>query len=78
MVGRLLPSNRCPLLKEAGIPQAVVMELFGHDSEQMSQHYTHARSKVLKRRHAVRGVRLISVESLLNYLNRLNGEEVVS
>ncbi|MES2470264.1 MAG: tyrosine-type recombinase/integrase [Verrucomicrobiota bacterium] len=29
------------LLKEAGIPQSVVMELIGHDSEQMSQHYTH-------------------------------------
>ena len=28
------------LLKEAGIPQAVVMELVGHDSEEMSQHYT--------------------------------------
>jgi integrase len=28
------------LLKEAGIPQAVVMELVGHDNEQMSQHYT--------------------------------------
>jgi integrase len=29
------------LLKEAGIPSAVVMELVGHDSEEMSQHYTH-------------------------------------
>jgi integrase len=29
------------LLKEAGIPSAVVMELIGHDSEEMSQHYTH-------------------------------------
>lgn len=28
------------MLKEAGIPAAVVMELIGHDSEQMSQHYT--------------------------------------
>jgi integrase len=28
------------LLKEAGIPQAVVMELVGHDNEEMSQHYT--------------------------------------
>ncbi|HVJ58336.1 MAG TPA: tyrosine-type recombinase/integrase [Terrimicrobiaceae bacterium] len=28
------------LLKEAGIPQAVVMELLGHDNEEMSQHYT--------------------------------------
>ena len=28
------------LLKEAGVPQAVVMELVGHDNEEMSQHYT--------------------------------------
>ncbi len=28
------------LLKEAGIAQAVVMALVGHDSEEMSQHYT--------------------------------------
>jgi integrase len=28
------------LLKEAGIPQAVVMELVGPDNEEMSQHYT--------------------------------------
>lgn len=28
------------LLEEAGIPAAVVMELIGHDSEEMSQHYT--------------------------------------
>jgi len=28
------------LLKEAGIPQAVVMELVGHDNEEMNQHYT--------------------------------------
>ena len=29
------------LLKEAGIPAATVMELVGHDSKEMSQHYTH-------------------------------------
>jgi integrase len=29
------------MLKEAGIPVAVVMELVGHDSKEMSQHYTH-------------------------------------
>jgi integrase len=29
------------LLKEAGVPAPVVMELVGHDSAQMSQHYTH-------------------------------------
>jgi integrase len=28
------------LLKELGVPQAVVMELVGHESEEMSQHYT--------------------------------------
>ena len=29
------------LLKVAGIPEAVVMELVGHDSKAMSAHYTH-------------------------------------
>ncbi len=29
------------MMKDAGIPMAVVMEFVGHDSEQMSQHYTH-------------------------------------
>jgi integrase len=29
------------LLRDAGIPEAVVMELVGHDSEAMSAHYTH-------------------------------------
>lgn len=29
------------LLKDAGIPEAVVMELVGHDSKAMSAHYTH-------------------------------------
>lgn len=37
------------LLKEAGIPQAVVQELIGHDSEQMSEHYTHVGSEALKK-----------------------------
>jgi site-specific recombinase XerD len=27
-------------LKEAGVPAAVVMQLVGHESEVMSQHYT--------------------------------------
>lgn len=35
------------LLKEAGTPSAVVMELIGHDSAQMSQHYTHVGSEAL-------------------------------
>ena len=29
------------LMKDAGIPEAAVMEMVGHDSEQMSAHYTH-------------------------------------
>lgn len=29
------------LLKDAGVPEAVVMEFVGHDSEEMSRHYTH-------------------------------------
>jgi integrase len=37
------------LLKEAGIPAAVVMEMIGHDSEQMSEHYTHVGSEALKK-----------------------------
>jgi len=35
------------MLKEAGVPSAVVMELIGHDSEQMSQHYTHVGREAL-------------------------------
>jgi hypothetical protein len=37
------------LLKEAGIPAAVVMELIGHDSEQTSEHYIHVGSEALKK-----------------------------
>lgn len=36
------------LLKEAGIPQAVVMELVGHDNQEMSQHYTRVGRKALE------------------------------
>lgn len=36
------------LLKEAGIPAATVMELVGHDSTQMSEHYTHIGRESLK------------------------------
>lgn len=36
------------------------------------------RSKVLKGKDAVRGIRLIEVQSLLDYLNSLNGEEAAS
>lgn len=35
------------LLKEAGIPDAVVMEMVGHSSHQMSQHYTHVGKEAL-------------------------------
>jgi integrase len=37
------------LLKDAGIPEAVVMELVGHDSKQMSAHYTHVGQEALKK-----------------------------
>lgn len=37
------------ILKEAGIPAAVVMEIVGHDSEQMSEHYMHVGSEALKK-----------------------------
>ena len=35
------------LLKDAGVPAAVVMELVGHDSTQMSEHYTHVGKEAL-------------------------------
>jgi len=41
------------LLKEAGIPAAVVMELVGHDSKAMSDHYTHVGSESLRKTSAV-------------------------
>ena len=37
------------LLKNAGIPAAVVMEMIGHDSEQMSAHYTHVGREALEK-----------------------------
>jgi len=37
------------MLKEAGIPAAVVMELVGHDSKAISEHYTHVGSEALKK-----------------------------
>jgi integrase len=37
------------LLKDAGIPQAVVQELIGHDSVQMSQQYTHVGLEALQK-----------------------------
>lgn len=41
------------LLKEAGVPQAVVMEMIGHDSVAMSQHYTHVGKEALEKAAAV-------------------------
>jgi hypothetical protein len=35
-------------LKESGIPEAVVMELFGHDSKAVSAGYTQVGDAVLK------------------------------
>jgi integrase len=37
------------LLKDAGIPEGVVMELVGHDSKAMSAHYTHVGAEALER-----------------------------
>ena len=37
------------MMKDAGIPEAAVMEIIGHDSEQMSQHYTHTGREALER-----------------------------
>lgn len=37
------------MLKEAGIPAAVVMELIGHDSAQMSEHYTHVGQEAMRK-----------------------------
>ena len=38
-----------PPMKDAGIPAAAVVEIIGHDSEQMSQHYTHTGREALER-----------------------------
>jgi integrase len=37
------------LMKDAGIPEAAVMELVGHDTEQMSAHYTHVGREALEK-----------------------------
>jgi integrase len=37
------------LLKDAGIPEAVVMEMIGHDSKEMSKHYTHVGREALEK-----------------------------
>ena len=41
------------LLKDAGIPDGVVMELVGHDSKSMSAHYTHVGVEALEKAVAV-------------------------
>jgi integrase len=33
------------LLKNAGVPAAVAMDIIGHESEAMNRHYTHIESK---------------------------------
>jgi integrase len=37
------------LMKDAGVPEAAVMELVGHDSKAISQHYTHVGKEALQR-----------------------------
>jgi integrase len=37
------------IMKEAGIPAAVVMELVGHDSAAMSDHYTHVGAEAMQK-----------------------------
>src|SRR5262249_55413038 len=37
------------MLKEAGIPPAVVMELIGHDSDAISEHYTHVGAEAMQK-----------------------------
>jgi integrase len=37
------------MMKDAGIPEAVVMELVGHDSKQMSAHYTHVGREAMQK-----------------------------
>jgi integrase len=37
------------LLKDAGIPEGVVMELVGHDSKSMSARYTHVGVEALEK-----------------------------
>ena len=37
------------LLKEAGVPDAAIMALVGHDSVAMSQHYTHVSRDALEK-----------------------------
>ncbi|MEI7774126.1 MAG: hypothetical protein WCK17_05070 [Verrucomicrobiota bacterium] len=37
------------MMKAVGAPEAAVMELVGHDSEQMSAHYTHVGQDALKK-----------------------------
>ena len=33
------------LLKNAGVPEAVAMDIIGHESEAISRHYTHIESR---------------------------------
>ena len=47
--GRPLFSSASRLLKDAGIPEGVVMELVGHESKAMSAHYTHVGAEALEK-----------------------------
>jgi integrase len=44
-----LRHNAVSLLKEAGVPHAVVQELIGHDSEAVSAQYTHVGDEALQK-----------------------------
>lgn len=44
------------MLKEAGVPQAVVLALIGHDSPVVSQKYTHVGDEALKKAGALPAV----------------------
>ena len=43
------PHTAVSLLKDAGVPDAVVMALVGHESAAMSRHYTHVGKEALAR-----------------------------
>ena len=44
-----LRHTACTLLRDAGVPEAAVMELVGHDSVEISRHYTHVGREALVR-----------------------------
>ena len=44
-----LRNTAVSLMKNAGIPEGVVMELIGHESKAMSAHYTHVGDEALEK-----------------------------